>query len=263
VNRIWQRHFGTGIVATPDNFGVAGAPPAHPELLEYLADAFRQSGWSMKVIHRLIVLSAAYQQSSAAHAQALVADPTGRLLSRFPLLRLDAEALHDAMLTVSGELSERLYGPYIPTERGDDGSVVVTSSPRDACRRGIYLQQHRTQVATILELFDAPVMVNNCPVRSTSTVPLQSLALLNSAFVRSRSAAFATTVVSRGSSPEDVRRSLVAAFNREPTSVEQQASLQFLRKQREAYGGSKNAEQQAWNDYCQMLLASNAFLYVE
>jgi hypothetical protein len=263
VNRIWQRHFGTGIVATPDNFGVAGAPPTHPELLEYLADAFRQSGWSMKAIHRLIVLSTAYQQSSAAQADALMADPNDRLLSRFPLIRLDAEALHDAMLTVSGELSERLYGPYIPTERGDDGSVVITGSQQAACRRGIYLQQHRTQVATILELFDAPVMVNNCPVRSTSTVPLQSLALLNSAFVRSRAAAFATAVSSRVCSPQDVRRSLVTAFNREPTPVEQQSSLQFLQKQTKAYGSSKNSKERAWHDYCQMLLASNAFLYVE
>ncbi len=263
VNRLWQRHFGTGIVATPDNFGLAGSPPRHPELLEYLADSFRQSGWSTKAVHRLIVLSAVYEQSSAARADALAADSNDRLLSRFPLVRLDAEALHDAMLVVSGELSERLYGPYIPTERGEDGSVVVTGSQQAACRRGIYLQQHRTQVATILELFDAPVMVNNCPVRSTSTVPLQSLALLNSAFVRSRAAAFATAVASRGSSPENIRRSLLTAFNREPTPVEQQASLQFLQKQTEAYDSSKTSKERAWNDYCQMLLASNAFLYVE
>ena len=126
VNRIWQRHFGTGIVATPDNFGLSGSPPTHPELLEYLADAFRQSGWSVKAVHRLILLSATYQQSSAARNDALAADPNDRLLWRYPLVRLDAEALHDAMLAVSGELSDRLYGPYVPTERGDDGSVVVS-----------------------------------------------------------------------------------------------------------------------------------------
>jgi hypothetical protein len=139
----------------------------------------------------------------------------------------------------------------------------MPAAGESTCRRGIYLQQHRTQVATILELFDAPVMVNNCPIRSTSTVPLQSLALLNSAFVRSRAAAFATAVVSRGSSPDDIRRSLLTAFNREPTPVEQQASRQFLQKQAEGYGISRTSNQRAWNDYCQMLLASNAFLYVE
>ncbi len=263
VNRIWQRHFGTGIVATPDNFGLAGAPPSHPELLEYLAAVFRQSGWSMKAVHRQIVLSRVYQQSSLATKEALAADPNNRLLSRFPLVRLDAEALHDAMLAVSGELSERLYGPYVPTDRGDDDSIVVKGAGEPACRRSIYLQQRRTQVTTVLELFDAPVMVNNCPVRSTSTVPLQSLALLNSAFVRDRGVAFAKTC-SAGKSPETgVRGALRAAFNREPTSVEQQSSLQFVHGQAEAYASAKQPRERAWNDLCQMLLASNAFLYVE
>jgi hypothetical protein len=267
VNRIWQKHFGTGIVATPDNFGLSGSPPSHPELLEYLAHAFRESGWSLKAIHRLILLSATYQQSSEARNDALAADPNDRLLSRFPLVRLDAEALHDAMLAVSGELSDRLYGPYVPTDRGDDGSVVVSDGQEGACRRGIYLQQHRTQVATILELFDAPVIVNNCPVRSTSTVPLQSLALLNSAFVRSRAAAFASAARARTSAgdglADGVRRTLVAAFGRQPTPVEERESLQFLREQTDAYHTTKTASERAWNDFCQMLLASNAFLYVE
>jgi hypothetical protein len=263
VNRIWQHHFGAGIVATPDNFGLAGARPSHPELLEYLADVFRQSGWSMKAVHRQILLSRAYQQSSLATKEALAADPSNRLLSRFPLVRLDAEALHDTMLAVSGELSQRLYGPYVPTDRGDDDSIVVKDPGEPACRRGIYLQQKRTQVATVLELFDAPVMVNNCPVRGTSTVPLQSLALLNSAFIRDRGIAFARRI-SAGDAPDvDVRGALRAAFNREPTSVEQQSSMQFVRGQIEAYANEKKPREQAWNDFCQMLLASNAFLYVE
>ncbi len=267
VNRIWQRHFGTGIVATPDNFGLSGSPPTHPELLEYLAKAFRESGWSLKAVHRLILLSGAYQQSSGARNDALAADPNDRLLSRFPVVRLDAEALHDAMLAVSGEMSDRLYGPYVPTERGEDGSVVVRDAQQGACRRGLYLQQHRTEVATILELFDAPVMVNNCPVRSTSTVPLQSLALLNSEFVRSRAAAFASTARARMSARDDladgVRRAIVEAFGRQPTPVEQRASLQFLREQTTAYHAAKSGSARAWDDFCQMLLASNAFMYVE
>jgi Protein of unknown function (DUF1553)/Protein of unknown function (DUF1549) len=263
VNRIWQRHFGIGIVATPDNFGLAGSPPSHPELLEYLADVFRQSGWSMKAVHRQILISRTYQQSSTATKEALAADPNNRLFCRYPLLRLDAEALHDTMLAVSGELSERLYGPYIPTDHGDDDSIVVKGEGEPACRRGIYLQQRRTQVATVLELFDAPVMVNNCPVRNTSTVPLQSLALLNSAFVRERGVAFARTI-SIGDTPEAaVRSALRAAFNREPTSVEQQSSLQFVHNQLEAYASEKQPHERAWNDFCQMLLATNAFLYVE
>jgi len=263
VNRIWQHHFGTGIVATPDNFGLAGAPPSHPELLEYLADVFRQSGWSMKAVHRQILLSLTYQQSSLATKEALAADPNNRLLSRFPLTRLDAEALHDTMLAVSGELSERLYGPYVPTDRGDDDSIVVKDPGEPACRRGIYLQQKRTQVATVLELFDAPVMVNNCPVRGTSTVPLQSLALLNSAFVRGRGVAFARRISTSDAPESAVRGALRAAFNREPTSVEQQSSLQFVQGQSETYASEKRPHERAWNDFCQMLLGSNAFLYVE
>jgi hypothetical protein len=175
--------------------------------------------------------------------------------------------LHDAMLAVSGELSDRLYGPYVPTQRAEDGSVVVSDGQQGACRRGIYLQQHRTQVATILELFDAPVIVNNCPVRSTSTVPLQSLALLNSAFVRSRAAAFASTARARTSErdglADGVRRTIAAAFGRQPTPREQRASLQFLREQTDGYHTAKTASERAWSDFCQMLLASNAFLYVE
>lgn len=263
VNRIWQRHFGTGIVATPDNFGLAGAPPSHPELLEYLADVFRQSGWSVKAVHRQILLSTTYQQSSVAQKPALAADANDRLLSRFPLVRLDAEALHDAMLAVSGELSERLYGPYVATDRGDDGSIVVKGSGEAVGRRGIYLQQRRTQVTTVLELFDAPVMVNNCPVRSTSTVPLQSLALLNSEFVRERAVAFAKEISGSRSDASAIGRALAAAFNRVPTSVEQQASLQFVREQAGTYASDHNPHERAWNDFCQMLLASNAFLYVE
>jgi hypothetical protein len=263
VNRIWQRHFGTGIVATPDNLGLAGSPPSHPELLEYLADVFRQSGWSMKAVHRQILLSATYQQSSVASKTALAADANDRLLSRFPMLRLDAEALHDAMLAVSGEFAERLYGPYVPTDRGDDGSIIAKGAGDSVCRRAIYLQQRRTQVATTLELFDAPVMVNNCPVRGTSTVPLQSLALLNSAFVRDRAAAFAKATADRHSTEVAVHRAFAAAFNREPTAVEQESSLQFVREQIATYGSEKNPGERAWSDFCQMLLASNAFLYVE
>ena len=190
VNRIWQRHFGTGIVATPDNFGLSGSPPTHPELLEYLAAEFRRSGWSVKAIHRLILLSAAYQQSSAARKEALATDPNDRLLWRFRCCGWMRRQFTTRCSPFRASFPSGLYGPYVPTERDKDGSVVVPEKPKGSRRRAIYLQQHRTQVDTLLELFDAPVMVNNCAVRSTSTVPLQSLALLNSDFVRSRAAAF-------------------------------------------------------------------------
>jgi len=267
VNRLWQRHFGRGLVATPDNFGLSGSPPSHPELLEYLAAEFRDRGWSVKTIHRMILLSAAYQQSSASREPALAVDPDDRLLWRYPLQRLDAEAVRDAMLTVCGQLSEQLYGPYVPTRREEDGNVVVPENQEGSDRRGVYLQQRRTQVNTFMELFDAPVMVNNCAVRGTSTVPLQSLALLNSAFVRSRATSFAEFAQKLGvrgeAESEKVRRTLARAFSRPPTPVEQAASIAFLKQQKETYGKSAGASEQAWDDFCQMLLASNAFLYVE
>jgi hypothetical protein len=178
-------------------------------------------------------------------------------------MRLDGEAIHDAMLAVSGELSERLYGPYIETERDKDGGVIVPENAVGSRRRAIYLQQRRTQVDTLLELFDAPVMVNNCAVRGTSTVPLQSLELLNSNFVRSRAAAFSAATGAGADLAGRVRRAIAVAFGRSPTAFEEQASVRFVQQQIGTYHGAKNAPQRAWNDFCQMLLASNAFLYVE
>jgi hypothetical protein len=266
VNRIWQRHFGTGIVATPDNFGLSGTRPAHPQLLEYLADEFVAHGWSVKHLQRLILNSAAYRQSSVAQGRAAAADPDNRLLSRFPLTRLDAEAVRDSMLSVSGEISEKMYGPYVPSGTDEEGAVVVRENQEGAHRRSIYLQQRRTQVDSLLDLFDAPTIVSNCPIRGTSTVPLQSLALLNSNFVRTRAAAFAAASrrsrkpLTDLSEQERIRRTIKRAFGREPTISERTASSQFLTKQSATYGAKGDP---AWRDFCQMLLASNAFMYVE
>jgi hypothetical protein len=188
------------------------------------------------------------------------------LFSRFPLTRLDAEAVRDAMLSVSGEISERMYGPYVPSGTDEEGAVVVREDQEGAHRRSIYLQQRRTQVDSLLDLFDAPTIVSNCPVRGTSTVPLQSLALLNSNFVRTRAAAFAAASrrsrkpLTDLSEQERIRRTIEWAFGREPTLPERAASSQFLAKQSATYGAKGDP---AWRDFCQMLLASNAFLYVE
>ncbi len=266
VNRIWQRHFGTGIVATPDNFGLSGTRPTHPELLEFLAHEFVASGWSVKHLHRLIVNSAAYRQSSAATDQAVKVDPDNRLLSRFPLTRLDSEAVRDSMLSVSGEITERMYGPYVICGRDEEGAVVVREEQVGAHRRSIYLQQRRTQVNSMLDLFDAPTIVSNCPVRGTSTVPLQSLALLNSNFVRARAvamatAAFKTPATSSGSSGDDpICRAIARTFGRQPSVAERAAASHFIERQSALYGAK---EDPAWRDFCQMLLASNAFFYVE
>ena len=198
VNRIWQHHFGTGLASTPDNLGKSGAKPTHAQLLDYLATEFVRSGWSVKALHRMIMNSAVYRQSAriadcelriaeskSSNPQSAIVnpqsiDPDNRWLWRYPLRRLDAEAVRDAMLSISGELEGRLGGPYVPTKRTPDGSVAVEETRADARRRSVYLQQRRTQVTTLLELFDSPAMVSTCGQRPPSTVHLQALALLNS-----------------------------------------------------------------------------------
>jgi hypothetical protein len=265
VNRIWQHHFGTGIVATVDNLGISGAKPSHPELLDYLAAEFIRGGWSLKALHRLILSSAVYRQSSTPIAGQEVIDPENRLLARFPLRRLDAEAARDAMLSLAGELDPREGGPYVPTQRTPEGVVEVAAKTDGADRRSIYLQQRRTQVATFLQLFDAPSIVSTCGKRSPSTVPLQSLAMLNSEFARERARGFATRLAAEAG--VDAGKRLELAFTlataRPPLESERAACEKFLAAQRSAYAKEKDVDARAWTDLCQMLLASNAFLYVE
>lgn len=282
VNRIWQHHFGAGIVATPDNLGQSGAKPSHPELLDYLAAEFIRTGWSVKSIHRLILNSNTYRQvstwgaereaqsantalrasRSALHA---AADPDNRLLWHFPLRRLDAEVLRDTLLSVSGELDRRSGGAYVPTTRAGDGDVLVDEKHEGAKRRSVYLQQRRTQVLTLLELFDAPAIISNCSFRNTSTVPLQSLALLNSEFARLRAAAFARRLDLEAGRASEQRLQWAAklAYSRPLGGEETEAAKRFLAEQKLLYSSQKDGEQRAWTDLCQMILASNAFLYVE
>jgi cytochrome c553 len=273
VNRIWQRHFGVGIVATPDNLGQSGAAPSHPELLDYLATEFVRSVWSIKALHRLILKSAVYRQASSPRdlqplspkGRGETIDPDNRLLWRYPLRRLDAEAIRDAILVVSGELDPRAGGKYVPTKRTDRGGVEVDEKHEGARRRSVYLQQRRSQVTTFLELFDAPAIVNTCSNRTVSTVPLQSLALLNSDFARVRAAAFARRLQQEAGPEADKRVTLAFQLScgRQPSDKEREAVRRFLAAQQELYAADKNSEQKVWTDFAQMVLASNAFLYVE
>lgn len=265
VNRIWQHHFGTGLVATVDNLGASGAKPSHPELLDHLALEFIRAGWSVKALHRLILATAVSMQSSAPGKAAAAIDPDNRLLARFPLRRLDAETIRDSMLWVSGELDTAIGGPYVPTKRAGDGTVSVAESAPGAKRRSVYLQQRRTQVDTFLQLFDAPSIVSTCGKRSISTVPLQSLALLNSEFARARASAFAGRIARDAGNQMDDRIALAyqLACSRPPMPVELVACRKFIGSQVEAYAGMKDGQARAWADMCQMLLASNAFLHAE
>lgn len=269
ANRIWQGHFGTGLCATSDNLGYTGSAPTHPELLDFLASELVRSGWSARSLHRLIVRSAVWKQSSGPRPDARAADPDNHLLARYPLRRLDAEAVRDALLAVSGELDRRQRGPSVPTRRTDTGEVVPEEPGKDGLRRSVYLQQRRTQVVSMLEVFDAPSIVTTCTRRLPSTVPLQSLNLLNSGFVAARAEKLAARLERECPEAESetsrVVRAFLLAIGREPAAEERAAALQFLRTQPERYPGLSQADarRRAWTDFCQMVLASNAFLYVE
>jgi hypothetical protein len=265
VNRWWQYHFGRGIVATPENVGYSGAAPTHPDLLDYLAGQLESNDWNPQALHRLILTSAVYRQRSALDAHAQAIDPDNQLLWRYPMRRLDAEALRDAMLAVSGELDVRMFGPYIPTEFATDGRVVVKPVADGALRRSVYLQQRRTQIADMLQMFDAPSIVASCTGRPRTTVPLQSLNLLNSPFIRDRARALAARIGAHEEmgNTEFVRNAFVMTLAREARPAERSASLEFLETQPSEYPDAADAADQARIDLCQMLLAGNAFLYVE
>ena len=273
ANRVWQNHFGVGLVATSDNLGYTGSPPSHPALLEFLAGALAQAGWSAKTLHRLILGSAVYRQSSVAPPNRTRLDPDNHLLARYPLRRLDAEAIRDAMLAVTGELDERQGGAYVPVEHNDLGEVVVNESTPGASRRSIYVRQRRTEVASLLEVFDAPSIVTTCPRRVPSTIPLQSLSLLNSDFVIARAEKLADRLEHECTAVTDaddraasmVNHAFKVTVGREPSATEHTAASRFLKTQPSCYPGlaASDSHHRALVDFCQMILASNAFLYVE
>ena len=263
VNRVWHQYFGRGIVPTTDNLGQGGAQPSHPELLEDLAATFIASGWSQKALHRRIVMSAVYRQTSAPRSEGIAADPDNRLWWRWPVRRLEAEVIRDGMLAVAGQLDMTPFGPYVPTQQTAVGEVVANEQAAGARRRSVYLQQRRSQTLSLLKVFDAPAVATVCTTRPSSTVPLQSLSLLNSDFALARGEAFARRILAEtdGSPSAVVRLAWRMSVGRLPTPSEEMISLQFLATQREQYAA--DAAMWALADFCQMLLASNAFLYLE
>ena len=184
VNRIWMHHFGKAIVATPGDLGKLGSPPTHPQVLDWLGLDWIENGWSLKHLHRTILLSTAYRQSSIRAPGPDAIDPENRFYWRRDLQRLDAEVLRDSILALSGELNTEIYGPPIPLQEDDAGQVRIDPA---APRRSLYAKWRRTQPVAILEAFDAPVMGINCDVRAASTVATQSLMLMNNEFLLGQS----------------------------------------------------------------------------
>jgi hypothetical protein len=188
ANRVWLHHFGRGVVLTPADFGRLGVPPTHPELLDWLAAELRDSGWSIKQLHRVIMLSTAYRQSSRRVSEQIAIDAENRCYGRQNVLRLDAESLRDRALTATGLLDRTMFGPPVGVKEDDSGQVVVAN---DVHRRSLYLLQRRSQPVALMQAFDAPVMVTNCEARLSSTVATQSLMLMNGDFWLSQAGALA------------------------------------------------------------------------
>ena len=269
VNRIWMQHFGQGLVSTPEDFGLLGSPPSHPELLDWLAREFVENGWSIKHVHRLIMNSTTWRQRSVGDpAQLELAtklDPDNRWLWRQSLRRLDAEPVRDAMLSVSGLLDASLYGHAIPVARRPDGDVTIADGQNER-RRSIYVQVLRGNPLTMLQAYDQPVMETNCTRRGRSTVSTQALTLLNSETVVGYAQAFADRVL-KDAPDSPVARAVLLTYAREPTPEELAEFSGFLSQQQARYASSGEVPEavakKALADLCQMLLASNEFVYVD
>jgi hypothetical protein len=274
VNRLWHHHFGRGIVATPSDFGVRGEPPSHPELLDWLASDLIARGWHVKPIHRLMVTSSTYRQSSRANRELAVDDPENTTLARMNRRRLDAEGVRDAMLTVSGELNPKVGGPGIlaPLEKEIKDLIFTEAevvdlwpedrNPAEHLRRSLYMFRKRNVRYPMFDSFDAPDTQTACPRRETSTHALQALVLLNSDFAVGRANVLARRVLDGPPDDTDrIRRIYRIVLAREPRPDEIERARSFLKAQAERIDGPAR-EQAAWTDLAQAMLNSNEFLYV-
>lgn len=277
VNRLWQYHFGRGLVATSNDFGRLGEMPSHPELLDWLAAEFIRSGWSVKHMHRLIMTSATYRQSSGQKgaggkqsANAATADPDNRLWGRMTARRLTAEEVRDSFLAASGRLDLRIGGPSvyppIPKEvlagQSRPGEGWKTSHGPDADRRSLYVHVKRSLQLPILATYDQADTDASCAVRYVTTVPTQALGLINGEFSREQAAALAERLQRDvGDKPEDrIRRAWQLTTQREPTVDDVARDLKLIQEFQSTDGLKPEA---AWNLYCLMCLNANEFLYVD
>jgi hypothetical protein len=275
ANRLWQHHFGVGIVATPSNFGRSGAAPTHPELLDYLAQEMIAHGGSWKAMHRLIVTSATYRLAAgqAAHSQ----DPENKLLAHANQRRLEAEVLRDAVLAVAGTLNDKVGGPgvkprirpeLLEASQRNKWPVVKAEGP-EHWRRSVYIYVKRQLPFPMLELFDQPNPAQTCERRDENVVPTQALVLMNDEFMIEQAGRFAERVVREAgeSLDEQVRHAVRLALSREIASDELTETTSFLYERTPAYRTAKRDEAAAKHaaliDFCHVLLNCNEFAYVD
>jgi hypothetical protein len=285
VNRIWNYHFGRGIVSTPSNFGVAGERPSQPELLDWLAGEFVRQGWSVKAMHRLIMNSSVYQQASVVDAPAAAAiDPQNRLWWRFPRHRLEGEAIRDAALTVAGRLNPKMGGPSVfpelPPGMASRGGWK-TSEGAERNRRSVYVFVRRNTRYPMFEAFDMPDTHESCPRRDVTTSPIQALTMLNSAPAMEWAEGLAARVLEGGGDNREAQIAVAykLAYSRPPTAEESKIAFEFLQRHREIIAsrvksggritevaalpaGVDAVDAAALVDFCHMLINSNEFVYV-
>jgi len=250
VNRIWQYHFGRGLVATSSDFGKLGEPPTHPELLDWLAHRFAEDGWSFKKMHRLLVTSLTYKQAATGLASegALKKDPENRLWLKMTTRRLDAEQIRDAILATTGQLDLTMGGPSV--------------DPKEP-RRSIYTKIRRNTREPLMDVFDAPEGFTSTAQRNVTTTPTQALLMFNSPFMLGQAKAFADRV-EREQSADNIDRAYFLALGRKAGRDEKAQAENFIREQFwRITGGLPHARHEAFVDFCHVLLNANEFLYVD
>ena len=270
ANRLWQFHFGRGIVRSPNNFGVVGNRPTHPELLDWLASEFVDGGWSMKRMHKTIVLSRTYRMSSRGNRDALAKDPTNNLFWRYDMRRLTAEEIRDSLLMASGTLNTKMHGPGIYPEMPEEALSTSStgagkwgeSSPEEAARRSVYVHLRRSLLMPILTDFDLADTDASCPVRFSTTQPTQALGMLNSAFVNGQAELLAKRVEaeSTGDEGDRVRLALEIATSRAVATDEVARGLEFIDEMAEVEGLSR---ERAFERFCLLALNLNEFVYLD
>ncbi|MCH7685602.1 MAG: PSD1 domain-containing protein [Planctomycetes bacterium] len=268
VNRIWQWHFGEGIVRTPDNFGRLGQRPTHPKLLDWLAARFVEDGWSIKQLHRRIMLSSAYQMSTAHNARAAQLDPENRLLWRMNRRRMEAEVIRDSLLAVSGRLDLSMGGPVL-----EDKTLVILSASvlrdgklYDSNRRSVYLPVLRSGLFDVFQAFDFPDPAVVSGRRASTTVAPQALFMMNGRLMTDAAGRMAEQLLADHSDhSKRIEAAYQLAYNRSPSNEEIADWRQFIRDYEQALSrtDAKARQRQIWQAVCRVLLSSNEFVYVE
>jgi mono/diheme cytochrome c family protein len=274
VNQLWMRHFGRGIVSTVSNFGHSGAPPSDQELLDWLATEFVRTGWSMKSMHRLMVTSEAYRQSSQVDAALAAADPDNVLVSRMPLRRMDAETLYDSLLTATGRLDAKLFGSPAEVTITPDKEVIVKPD-RDGFRRAIYVLHRRQTPMSLLDAFDEPIMTPNCTERRRSNVATQALHMMNGSMSWDLARYMAGRVVDETQDrAKQIQIVYLRAYSRPPTAEEVKIGLEAiagfekqwparLASDNEAAPRVESANWLALANYCHAILNSAEFSFID